>query len=60
MNARASKRDAVVETPKSLRMFAFEAEHYPGFSRSVYIRVGKLNLTLSSYAGNWYVALMWA
>lgn len=60
MTARASNRDVAVEAPKAWRLFAFEAEHHPGFSRNLYIRAGKLNLTLSSYAGNWYVALMWA
>lgn len=60
MGARASKRDMPVELPRSLRAFAFEREHHPGFSRSVYLRLWKLNLTFSSYAGNWYVAVMWA
>lgn len=60
MTVRASHRDAELGSPLAFRPFAFEREHHPGFSRSVYLRLWKLNLTLSSYRGNWYVALMWA
>lgn len=60
MTARASRRDEAAGAPKMYRPFAFEVEHHPGFSRSVYIRLWKLNLTWSSYQGNWYLALMWA
>lgn len=60
MSSRASMRDTAVELPRSLRWFAFETEYHPGFSRSVYIRLWKMNLTISSYEGSWYVALMWA
>lgn len=49
MTARASRRETEIGAPLAFRTFAFEWEHHPGFSRSVYVRLWKLNLTLSSY-----------
>ena len=31
-----------------------------GFGRNLYVTLGKLHFTWTSYEGNWYVALMWA
>ena len=53
--------DALPATvPLLYRPFIFEREHFPGFSRSLYVRFLRLNFTASWYRGNWYLSLMWA